>query len=104
VPARNLHRIPDGVDDHAAALCEPLACVCQCLCDPPTVSAGDEVLVTGPGPVGLLAAQVARALGGGVLVSGLARDEVRLVAARGPGVEAATAEELGANGGVPRGV
>ncbi len=99
VPARNLHRIPDGVDDHAAALCEPLACVCQCLCDPPTVSAGDEVLVTGPGPVGLLAAQVARALGGRVLVSGLARDEVRLAAARALEFETATAEELDANGG-----
>ena len=78
VPARNLHRVPDGVDEHAAALCEPLACVCHCLCDPPAVTAGDDVLVTGPGPVGLLAAQVARALGGRVLVTGLARDEVRL--------------------------
>ena len=42
---------------------EPLACVCQCLCDPPAVTAGDRVLVTGPGPIGLLAAQTARAIG-----------------------------------------
>jgi L-iditol 2-dehydrogenase len=94
VPVGNLHRIPDFLDEHAAALCEPLACVCHCLCDPPAVTAGDEVLVTGPGPVGLLAAQVARALGGRVLVSGLARDEVRLAAARALGFETAMAEEL----------
>ena len=81
VPERNLHRIPDWLDEHAAALAEPLACVCHCLLDPPRVSAGDRVLVTGPGPIGLLAAQVARALGGDVVVAGLASDEVRLAAA-----------------------
>ena len=51
-----------GSTTHAAALSEPLACVCHCLLDPPKVAAGDRVLVTGPGPIGLLAAQVARAL------------------------------------------
>jgi L-iditol 2-dehydrogenase len=87
VPAANLHRIPASLDEHAAALVEPLACVCHCLCDPAVVVSGDEVLVTGPGPVGLLAAQVARALGGEVVVVGLARDEVRLQAARALGFE-----------------
>jgi L-iditol 2-dehydrogenase len=82
VPARNLHRIPDWLDERAAPLAEPLACVCHCLCDPPVVSAGDRVVVTGPGPVGLLAAQVARAEGGDVLVVGLPEDEARLEAAR----------------------
>jgi L-iditol 2-dehydrogenase len=98
VPARNLHRIPDWLDEHAATLCEPLACVCQCLCDPAAVTPGDEVLVTGPGPVGLLAAQVARASGGRVLVSGLARDEVRLAAAAALDFETVAAEELVASG------
>jgi L-iditol 2-dehydrogenase len=98
VPARNLHRIPDWLDEHAATLAEPLACVCQSLCDPPAVTAGDEVLVTGPGPVGLLAAQVARALGGRVLVTGLARDEVRLTAVAALGFETAAAEGLVAVG------
>ena len=48
--ARASTAIPDWLDEHAAALTEPLACVCQCLCDPPAVTAGDRVLVTGPGP------------------------------------------------------
>jgi L-iditol 2-dehydrogenase len=92
VPVRNLHRIPAWLDEHAAVLIEPLACVCHCLCDPAAVFPGDGVLVTGPGPVGLLAAQVARALGGQVLVVGLPRDEVRLSAASSLGFD--TAVEL----------
>ncbi len=89
VPARNLHRIPDWLGEHAAALSEPLACVCHCLLDPAKVTAGDRVLVTGPGPVGLLAAQTARALGGEVLVVGLPQDAVRLEAAQRLGFETA---------------
>jgi L-iditol 2-dehydrogenase len=91
VPARNLHRIPDWLDEHAAPLAEPLACVCHCLCDPNAVGPGDQVLVTGAGPVGLLAAQVARAGGGEVLVTGLARDAARLAAARALGFDTAIA-------------
>jgi L-iditol 2-dehydrogenase len=82
VPARGLHRIPDWLDGHAAALAEPLACVCNCLLDPQVVSEGDSVLVVGPGPVGLLAAQVAGACGGVVHVRGTERDEARLAKAR----------------------
>jgi L-iditol 2-dehydrogenase len=97
VPERNLHRIPDWLEEHAAALAEPLACVCHCLLDPARVAAGDRVLVTGPGPVGLLAAQVARALGGEPLLVGLPSDEARLEAARGLGFATAIAgDELGA--------
>jgi L-iditol 2-dehydrogenase len=94
VPTRNLHRIPDWLDEHAAALAEPLACVCHCLCDPAVVEPGEQVLLTGPGPVGLLAAQVARAGGGDVLVTGLRRDEVRLAAARDLGFDTARDDEL----------
>ncbi|MCC6163080.1 MAG: alcohol dehydrogenase catalytic domain-containing protein [Acidobacteria bacterium] len=97
VPAINLHRIPEWLDPHAAVLVEPLACVCHCLCAPPVVTAGDRVLVTGPGPVGLLAAQVARALGGDVLVVGLPQDDQRLDAARALGLRTAHATEAGAD-------
>jgi 2-desacetyl-2-hydroxyethyl bacteriochlorophyllide A dehydrogenase len=78
LPARNLHRVPDGLPDAAAALSEPLACVCNSLLDPNAVQPGDDVLVIGPGAIGLIAAQVARACGGRVRVRGAARDEARL--------------------------
>jgi L-iditol 2-dehydrogenase len=90
VPARGIHRIPGWLDGHAASLAEPLACVCNCLLDPPVVIEGDGVLVVGPGPVGLLAAQVARAGGGDVHVRGTALDEARLAKARELGFETST--------------
>lgn len=93
VPAQSLHRVPEALDDLEASLAEPLACVCHCLLDPPKVTIGDEVLVTGPGPIGLLAAQVARALGGSVVVAGLPTDAVRLAAASELGFETETDAE-----------
>ena len=78
VPSRNLHRVPDGVGVQAAALSEPLACVCHALLDPPLIGAGDRVLVTGPGPIGLLGGPGGHGMGGRVEVAGLPADRDRL--------------------------
>jgi L-iditol 2-dehydrogenase len=91
VPARGLHRVPEALADAAAALCEPLACVCQSLLDPPAITPGDRVLVVGPGAIGLLAAQVAAAGGAQVEVRGMAQDGARLALARDLGCETSLA-------------
>lgn len=78
VPVYLLHRVPEQVPLEQAALSEPLACVAHLLLDPPLISAGDRVLVTGPGPMGLLSAQVARSMGAHVVLSGLPADAARL--------------------------
>jgi L-iditol 2-dehydrogenase len=96
VPARNLHRIPDWLDGHVAAMTEPLACCCQSLLNPERVEPGDAVLVVGPGPIGLLAAQVARAAGGDVHVRGTPRDAARLETAARLGLATSTTEDGGA--------
>ena len=88
VPETNLHRVPAWLDDHSPVLTEPLACVCHAMLSPRTVEPGDAVLVVGPGPVGLLAAQVARAQGGKVQVCGLPRDSERLEIAGRLGLDA----------------
>ena len=93
VPVTNLHRIPDWLDGRAAVLAEPLACVCNSLLDPRRVENGDDVLVIGPGPVGLIAAQAARALGGRVHVRGAPRDRTRLAKAAELGFETSTTDE-----------
>src|SRR5215211_3803814 len=94
VPSTNLHRLPEWLDGETAVLCEPLACVSHALFEPePAVASGDDVLVTGPGPVGLLAAQVARAARGDVHVRGTPRDARRLAAARELGFETSTTED-----------
>jgi L-iditol 2-dehydrogenase len=56
------HPVPDSMSDDAAALLEPLS-VAVWACGKADVSTGSRVLVTGAGPVGLLALQTARALG-----------------------------------------
>jgi L-iditol 2-dehydrogenase len=56
------HPVPNSLSDDAAAMLEPLS-VGLWACRKGQVSAGSRVLVTGAGPVGLLAAQVAMALG-----------------------------------------
>jgi L-iditol 2-dehydrogenase len=82
LPARNLHPVPDRMADAAAALSEPLACVCNSLLDPPRVENGDEVLVVGPGAIGLIAAQVAAACNAQrVTLRGTERDGARLALA-----------------------
>jgi L-iditol 2-dehydrogenase len=93
VPARNLHRIPDWLDGRVAAMTEPLACCCQSLLNPERVEPGDAVLVVGPGPIGLLAAQVARAAGGDVHVRGTPRDAARLAVAARLGLATSTTDD-----------
>jgi L-iditol 2-dehydrogenase len=101
VPATILHRFPDWLDGRAAALCEPLACVCHSVLEPEAaVREGDAVLVVGPGPVGLLAAQVARAAGGNVHVRGRPQDDRRLAAARELGFDTSITDEEGSEADV----
>ncbi|MDJ0925487.1 MAG: alcohol dehydrogenase catalytic domain-containing protein [Acidimicrobiia bacterium] len=87
LPVRNLWRLPDHVGRHAGALVEPLACVTRILYDPPVVNAGDSVLVVGPGTMGMLTAQAARAAGGVVTVAGLTKDRHRLELATSMGFD-----------------
>ncbi len=87
IPARNLHVLPESVGRFAGVLTEPLACVANCLFDPPVINAGDRVLVIGPGTMGILTAQAARAAGGDVVVAGLETDGHRLELAETLGLE-----------------
>jgi L-iditol 2-dehydrogenase len=61
------HPVPDAMSDDAAALLEPLS-VAVWACTKADVSTGSRVLVTGAGPVGLLALQTAHALGAAEVV------------------------------------
>lgn len=64
VDARNLFLIPDDMTFEEGALLEPLS-VGIWGCKRAGLAGGDDALVTGAGPVGLLAAATARALGAG---------------------------------------
>lgn len=56
VPARNCYRIPDHLSFQEAAFVEPLSCVVYAM-HRLRVCAGDEVLIFGAGPMGLLLLQ-----------------------------------------------
>ncbi|WP_205631759.1 NAD(P)-dependent alcohol dehydrogenase [Microbacterium sediminis] len=62
IDERNLFPVPDTMSFEEAAMCEPLS-VGIWACRRAELAPGDRVRVTGAGPVGILAAQVARALG-----------------------------------------
>jgi len=87
VPEARVHRLPDNVDFVAGALTEPLACVTHAVLELTTLTTGDFVLVSGPGAIGLLALQVAKAQGATVAVSGTAVDRERLAVARKLGAD-----------------
>lgn len=79
VPARCLHRLPATLDFVTAALTEPCCVAYQAVAESTRIRPGDVVVVLGPGPIGLLCAQVARLQGAGeVVVVGVERDRERL--------------------------
>ncbi|MFA1610662.1 zinc-dependent alcohol dehydrogenase [Halobellus rubicundus] len=93
-PADTLQSVPDDVDPRHAALAEPTAVSTRAVIENSRVGAGDRVLVAGPGPIGLLTAQVARAQGAVVTVAGVSSDtEYRLPLAEKLGFEAVNIEE-----------
>ena len=86
VPERSVHLLPDGVDEWAGALTEPLACCVHAL-ENSKVEPGDLAVITGPGAIGLMMLQVVRAAGAQALVIGTETDEARLALARQLGAD-----------------
>ena len=83
-----LHHIPTAVPFAHAALTEPICVAYNALVQKTTINAGDTVIIQGPGPIGIMALQVARLQGAGTLiVLGTDADRERL----------AVAAELGAH-------
>ncbi len=83
---RRCHHLPSHVSFRAASLGEPLSVAVHGVIERATVRAGDLVLVSGPGCIGLLTAQVASLQGGRVILAGLSRDARRLACGKSFGV------------------
>ena len=82
VPEGRIHHLADSVSFEEGALMEPLACVTHATMDLSTIKAGDVVLVSGPGAIGLMTLQVAKAHGATVIVSGTDADKDRMELAK----------------------
>jgi len=83
VPARCLHRIPDNVPFEDAAMTEPGCVAANAVLELSNVQPGDFVVVLGPGPIGLMALQMAN-LGSpaDLWMVGTKRDSARLETAK----------------------
>ena len=83
--------IPKGIPLKLAALTEPLSVAEHCIGSRTDIGDGSNVVVSGPGIIGLLCAISARSRGANVLLTGTERDEpTRLRAAREIGFETLT--------------
>ena len=58
----NLLFVPDGVSDNEAAMCEPVSVARHAVCKL-NIQAGDDLLISGAGPIGILAGQWAKSFG-----------------------------------------
>ena len=82
-PEDYVYRLPDSVSLREGALCEPLS-VGVHVARRADVGVGDSVLITGAGPIGLLAMEAVRAAGASdVLVSDVVDAKRRLAESRG---------------------
>lgn len=87
VPERCLHHIPDNLPFERAALTEPCCVGYNAVIEKTRPRPGDTIVVLGPGPIGLLCAEMARLAGAGhLIVAGMAQDRSRLEAAKELGV------------------
>lgn len=95
-PARCLHRVPAGLDFVRAAMTEPCSVAYQAAVVNSPIRPGSVVIVIGPGPIGLLCAQMAKIAGASdVIIVGLESDRCRLeLGHRHWATRVATVEEI----------
>ncbi len=82
-----LYRIPEHVSLETAALTEPLACAVQAIEQLTSIQVGDTVLLSGPGPIGLLCLSLLTLKGCKVIVAGTEADSKRLEIAKELGAD-----------------
>jgi L-iditol 2-dehydrogenase len=82
----SVHKLPEHVDYLSAAMTEPLACAHHAV-SKSAIKKGDVVVVLGPGPIGLLTAQIAKTYGTTVVITGLSNDQLRLEKAKELGID-----------------
>jgi alcohol dehydrogenase len=111
LPAKNLHKVPDEMNDQAATFTEPVAAAAEIL-EQMALAAGTRVAIVGDGRLGLLVAQVLKNAGAEVTLIGRHGWKLDLARAWGVRVLSEGDEQLAAGSfpvtvdatGSPRGI
>jgi L-iditol 2-dehydrogenase len=82
-----VHKIPDNITYDEGAMMEPLACCVHAVLERSSIKPMDNCVIFGPGPIGILTAQVAKAAGAQVVLVGTKHSEKRLDLAKKMGIE-----------------
>lgn len=82
-----VYKIPDKVSLKEAALFEPLACGVQAIEELTDIKVGDTVLISGPGPIGLICLSLLALKGCKIIVAGTTADSIRLELAKELGAD-----------------
>lgn len=94
IPAEHLVPVPVGLDLTVAALGEPLSVAVHAVNVRANIQPGQTVVVSGPGPIGILCGMLARLRGAEVLLTGVGQDsESRLPSAESAGLRTANLSE-----------
>lgn len=90
MPEEHLVPVPEGLDLAVAALGEPLSVAVHAVNVRADVQPGQKVVVSGPGPIGVLCGMLAKLRGAEVVLTGVRQDsESRLPAAESVGLRTA---------------
>ena len=87
IRAERCHHLPKNVSFRQASLGEPLSVAVHAVMERTTLHAGDLVLISGPGCVGLLSMLVAKLEGARVIMAGTSKDKLRLECAKRMGAD-----------------
>ena len=97
MPELAVHRLPEGVSLKAGALTEPLSIAVHAVIERSPSLAGEVVVVTGPGAIGLLTSAVATQAGATTVLVGRGRHTGALARARERGFTSHTVDDENAD-------
>lgn len=79
--------LPENLDFETGALCEPFACALQAVVELTVIKPAELVVVSGPGPIGLMCTMLVKAHGARVVMLGTSADADRMGIAKRLGAD-----------------
>ncbi len=78
VPQDLIYTLPEDIDYRAGSLAEPLACCVQAVFEETHIVSSDVVVISGPGPIGMICTTLVKSQGATVILCGTGQDRERL--------------------------